>query len=192
MSPGRGSFSSSSSSEAAAAAADQLEEDLSQDTVEELLVKAESIKGLMKMERRSDAEGEGVRRGSRWFPYLDAYRARTGPVTSREVVEVVEPYIMESRKERMKKVVGGRSYSICLVIEGLTDLGNVSAAFRSADALGIQSVHVISNVKSRRCSCEVKSLVGVLSPPSVFLISGSGRESGHLSPLFFSDDRSIA
>ncbi|CAA7393524.1 unnamed protein product [Spirodela intermedia] len=147
--PGRGSLSSYSSSEAAAAA-DQLEEDLSQDTVEELLVKADKIKGLMKMERRSDVDGGGARRGSRWFPYLDAYRAGTGTVTSREVVEVVEPYIMDSRKERMKKVVGGRSYSICLVIEGLTDFGNVSAAFRSADALGIQSVHVISNVQSRR------------------------------------------
>lgn len=33
---------------------------------------------------------------------------------------------------------------MCLVVEGLSDIGNVSAAFRSADMLGVHSVHAIS------------------------------------------------
>lgn len=39
---------------------------------------------------------------------------------------------------------------MCLVVEGLCDFGNVSAAFRSADALGFQSVHVVSCDSSKR------------------------------------------
>ncbi|OAY72769.1 tRNA (guanosine(18)-2'-O)-methyltransferase [Ananas comosus] len=57
---------------------------------------------------------------------------------------------MDARKERIRRAVANRSYSVCLVVEGLTDFGNVSAAFRSADALGVQSVHVISCGGSKR------------------------------------------
>ncbi|KAL5198009.1 hypothetical protein ABZP36_001521 [Zizania latifolia] len=120
------------------------------DTVEQLLVTrpASSGKGridrLMKLQRRADGDSPGGA-GRRWFPYLDAFRA-AGDVelTSREVVEVLEPHILEARRERIRRAVENRSYSVCLVVEGLSDFGNVSAAFRSADALGVQSVHVIS------------------------------------------------
>ncbi|MQL74121.1 hypothetical protein Taro_006464, partial [Colocasia esculenta] len=142
----RGSFPYSSSP---AVAADCAEEVSSEYTVEELLVRGDRVRRMMKMERRSDGERE-AEAGGRWFPYLDVYRSETGSLTSGEVVEAIGPYILDSRKERMKKVAEGRSYSICLVVEGLTDFGNVSAAFRSADALGIQSVHVISKDKSKR------------------------------------------
>ncbi|KAL0350834.1 UNVERIFIED_CONTAM: tRNA (guanosine(18)-2'-O)-methyltransferase [Sesamum radiatum] len=67
-----------------------------------------------------------------------------------EILEGIDPYIMESRKERFRNVVNNRSYSVSLVVEGLSDFGNVSAAFRSADALGIQSVHVVSCDSSKR------------------------------------------
>lgn len=101
----------------------------------------------MKMERRSEvAEVRG-----RWFPYLDMFNAGPASLASREVIEVLDPYILVPRKERMRRAVENRSYSICLVVEGLSDFGNVSAAFRSADALGIQSVHVISSDSRKRC-----------------------------------------
>jgi tRNA G18 (ribose-2'-O)-methylase SpoU len=72
-------------------------------------------------------------------------------VTSQEVMEVLEPYILEPRRDRIRHAVRSRSYSVCLVVEGLSDFGNVSAAFRSADALGVQSVHVISCEANKRC-----------------------------------------
>lgn len=72
-------------------------------------------------------------------------------MTSREVIDALGPCILESRMERMRTVAENRSYSVCLVVEGLSDLGNVSAAFRSADALGIQSVHVVSGHGMKRC-----------------------------------------
>nr|TKW35646.1 hypothetical protein SEVIR_2G388800v2 [Setaria viridis]TKW35647.1 hypothetical protein SEVIR_2G388800v2 [Setaria viridis] len=111
---------------------------------------------LMKLQRRADDDavpgpaGPGGRR--RWFPYLDAFRPAVGgaELSSREVVEVLEPYILEPRRDRIRHAVDNRSYAVCLVVEGLSDFGNVSAAFRSADALGVQSVHVISCDSSKR------------------------------------------
>ncbi|OEL35845.1 hypothetical protein BAE44_0003141 [Dichanthelium oligosanthes] len=157
----------STSSTAAAAAAPDGDED-GVDTVEQLLLPhppSASLPGasrgridrLMKLQRRADdaavpgPAGPGTRR--RWFPYLDAFRPAAGgaELSSREVVEVLEPHILEARRDRIRRAVDNRSYTVCLVVEGLSDFGNVSAAFRSADALGVQSVHVISCDSSKRC-----------------------------------------
>ncbi|KAH7554523.1 hypothetical protein JRO89_XS12G0230800 [Xanthoceras sorbifolium] len=100
--------------------------------------------------------GGGESRGSssnkeRWFPYLDRYKCGDDVyLSSGEVVEAVGPYLMKERRERFVRVAKNRSYSVCLVVEGLSDFGNVSAAFRSADALGVQSVHVVSCNSSKR------------------------------------------
>ena len=157
----------SSLSTAAAAAPD--DED-GVDTVEQLLhprppAASSGSRGridrLMKLQRRAGgdavpgAAGPGGRR--RWFPYLDAFRpaaAGGAELCSGEVIEVLEPHILEARRDRIRRAVGNRSYAVCLVVEGLSDFGNVSAAFRSADALGVQSVHVISCDSSKRCRGE--------------------------------------
>lgn len=122
------------------------------DNVEHLLTHKDDVVGLMKMERRRiDIAGE--QRTGRWFPYLDRFKCGDEAyLSSGEVVEALEPHIMESRKERFRNVVTNRSYSVCLVVEGLSDFGNVSATFRSADALGFQSVHVVSCDSSKRCN----------------------------------------
>ncbi|KAK3127601.1 hypothetical protein QOZ80_7AG0575570 [Eleusine coracana subsp. coracana] len=131
------------------------------DTVEQLLLPIPHspsgargrIDRLMKLQRRADdADVPGPAGRRRWFPYLDAFRPAAGgaELSSREVVEVLEPHILEARRDRIRRVVDNRSYAVCLVVEGLTDFGNVSAAFRSADALGVQSVHVISHDSNKR------------------------------------------
>ncbi|XP_031490127.1 uncharacterized protein LOC116257481 [Nymphaea colorata] len=134
----------------------------SKNAVEELLGNAEKVRGLMRMERKPDLSkaDEPVdmscsqlvedAAGKRWFPYLDAFRTGDTTLTCAEILESIEPRLLYARKERLKNVVKNRSYSVCLVVEGLTDFGNVSAAFRSADALGFQSVHVISRDSSKR------------------------------------------
>ncbi|KAL3629418.1 hypothetical protein CASFOL_026640 [Castilleja foliolosa] len=125
-------------------------------TVRELLSKdKDDISRLMKMERRfSNGNGnefEDDKKGQkRLFPYFDKYNSGDACLCSSEVLEAIDPIIMDVRKEKFRNVVDNRSYSVCLVVEGLTDFGNVSAAFRSADALGIQSVHVVSSDSSRR------------------------------------------
>ncbi|KAG0493156.1 hypothetical protein HPP92_006278 [Vanilla planifolia] len=117
-----------------------------EDSVEGILLKEYGIRSLMKMERRSVPDNSS----GRWFPYLDLCRAGSILLASREVIEALEPCIMNARKERILRAVENRSYSVSLVVEGLMDFGNVSATFRSADALGIQSVHVISGGNKKR------------------------------------------
>lgn len=117
--------------------------------MEELLTKRNDVSRFMKMERRQEVEGDVQL--DRWFPYLDKFNVGSMCLSSSEVLEAMDPYIMEARKERFRNAVKNRTYSVCLVVEGLSDFGNVSAAFRSADALGFQSVHVISCNSSKRC-----------------------------------------
>ncbi|KAF3648682.1 putative anthocyanidin 5,3-O-glucosyltransferase-like [Capsicum annuum] len=126
----------------------EIPEEKSKDTVEELLCNRDDVLKLMKMERRLDIEGRGNR--ERWFPYLDKAKAGNDYLSSLEILEALNPYIMDSRKERFRNAVKHRTYSVCLVVEGLSDFGNVSATFRSADALGIQSVHVVACDSSKR------------------------------------------
>ncbi|XP_054791361.1 uncharacterized protein LOC129296986 [Prosopis cineraria] len=122
-------------------------EDQPNDTVEHLLTHADDVARLMKMERKTVHDD-----ASRWFPYIDRFKCHNTFVTSGEILEAVGPCISDVRKERFRNVVRNRSYSVCLVVEGLSDFGNVSAAFRSADALGFQSVHVVSCDSSKRCT----------------------------------------
>ena len=121
------------------------------DTVEQILNKTDDVTTFMKMERRPEGESR-FSDSSRWFPYLDEFRAGDAVLNSDQVLESVDSYIMESRKSRFEDAVRNRSYAVCLVVEGLSDFGNVSAVFRSADALGIQSLHVVSCNSSKRCN----------------------------------------
>ncbi|XVF60620.1 hypothetical protein PTKIN_Ptkin08bG0062700 [Pterospermum kingtungense] len=125
---------------------DESSEDSAKDNVEHLLTHQDDIARLMKLERKSEI----VVPSKRWFPYLNRFRCETEYLRSSEVIEVVEPILKEERKERLKGVVRNRSYFVCLVVEGLSDFGNVSATFRSAHALGLQSVHLVSSDSSKR------------------------------------------
>ncbi|KAL8144458.1 hypothetical protein V2J09_017490 [Rumex salicifolius] len=118
------------------------EEEAVKDNVEQLLSSngKDDISKLMKMERKSGSVVGPLAAGTRWFPY----------VSSRDVLDALDTLILDARKERLRNVVRNRTYSVCLVVEGLSDFGNISAAFRSADALGIQSVHVVSCDSSKR------------------------------------------
>ncbi|XP_074294564.1 uncharacterized protein LOC141622431 [Silene latifolia] len=128
-----------------------LDDDSSNDTVEQLLSpkNRHNISTSMKMERKLKFSPEDD--SGRWFPYLDKFRTNDGVVLSSEqVIEAIEPHLLDLRKERLRNVVKNRSYGVSLVVEGLSDFGNVSAAFRSADAFGFQSVHVVSCDCSKR------------------------------------------
>ncbi|GMY13782.1 trna (guanosine(18)-2'-o)-methyltransferase [Fagus crenata] len=115
-----------------------------QPKVENLLSNPHDVVRLMKMERRHD---DSINGAHHWFPYLDNFRCGAdadASLTSAEVLEALSPHILDVRQDKFRNVVRNRTYSLCLVVEGLCDLGNVSATFRSADALGFQSVHVVS------------------------------------------------
>ncbi|KAK7394448.1 hypothetical protein VNO78_14976 [Psophocarpus tetragonolobus] len=114
---------------------------------QEFLGSPDGVSTLMKMDRKPHLPLHA----SRWFPYLDTFRSPNGCVlTSAEVLLSLAPCISHPRTLRFGTVVRNRTYSLCLVVEGLCDFGNVSAAFRSADALGVQSVHVVSSDSNKR------------------------------------------
>lgn len=84
------------------------------------------------------------------FPHPEKFLAGGRHFTAAEVIERLSPHISEVRRERMHQVVASRTYTITAVLDGLYDRGNVHAVLRSAEALGIQSVHIVDtspNVK---------------------------------------------
>ncbi|BBN15946.1 tRNA (guanosine-2'-O-)-methyltransferase [Marchantia polymorpha subsp. ruderalis] len=87
-----------------------------------------------------------------WFPHSGAFKINEEGTTlsTEEVLEMLGEYMMDDRKQRIEKVVANRTYSVSVVVEGLSDVGNVSAVCRTADALGFQSVHVIANRRNMR------------------------------------------
>ncbi|KAH7435783.1 hypothetical protein KP509_06G079600 [Ceratopteris richardii] len=86
----------------------------------------------------------------KWFPYLDQFQVNDRVLRSAEIIEILGPFMLEERKDKIRRVVANRTYTVCPVVEGLLDLGNIAAVFRTADAFGFQSVHVISNDSEKR------------------------------------------
>lgn len=62
-----------------------------------------------------------------------------------DVVQVLGKYMTDRRRKRIAEVVEGRTKTVVPVVEGLYDMGNVSAVLRSAEALGCYSVHVVES-----------------------------------------------
>lgn len=62
---------------------------------------------------------------------------------AQDVVDRLAPHMTDRRRRRISDVVDHRTRSIVPVVEGLYDLGNVSAVLRSAEALGYYRAHVI-------------------------------------------------
>jgi len=66
--------------------------------------------------------------------------------TADEIVARLMAHLAPARAGRVRRVVMGRSYAVAPVLDGLHDLGNVSAVLRTAEALGCQPVHIIADV----------------------------------------------
>lgn len=61
------------------------------------------------------------------------------------IVEILSPLMTEARLARIDAVLAGRTYTVVPVVEGLINTGNVNAVMRSAEALGYQGFHIITN-----------------------------------------------
>ena len=83
--------------------------------------------------RRDDPRVEELELGS----------ARPLPAPAAEVIAALGPLVTERRLERLRSVAAGRVRSVAPVLESIADPHNASAILRSADAFGIQEVHVV-------------------------------------------------
>jgi tRNA (guanosine-2'-O-)-methyltransferase len=83
-----------------------------------------------------------------WFRFADAV------IAPDVIVSILAPQISASRKDTVERVLANRTDNLTVVVEGMIDLGNVSAVMRSADGFGVQSVHAIDTAdvykRSRR------------------------------------------
>ncbi len=59
------------------------------------------------------------------------------------VIEALSPVVTPERRKRIDQVVSQRTDDLVVVLDSVSDPHNSSAVLRSADAFGIQTVHVI-------------------------------------------------
>ena len=64
-------------------------------------------------------------------------------LTPQEIQSLMAEYLTPERVKRIAKTVEGRTCDVAVVLEGVSDLGNLSAVMRSAEAMGVQRAHVI-------------------------------------------------
>jgi len=60
-----------------------------------------------------------------------------------ELLEYLEGFISERRKERYKQILGARTNYITVAIEDVYQLHNTSAVIRSCEVFGVQQAHVV-------------------------------------------------
>lgn len=61
-----------------------------------------------------------------------------------ELITEIEPFINEARRERIQQVINSRIKQITLAFETPSDINNALAAVRTAEALGISDIHLIT------------------------------------------------
>jgi len=71
------------------------------------------------------------------------------------VCAALAPFLVEGRRERIDEIVDARLGGLTLLIENLHDPHNGAAVLRSAEAFGIQTVHVIEAAQRFRFSSDV-------------------------------------
>jgi tRNA (guanosine-2'-O-)-methyltransferase len=77
------------------------------------------------------------------FPFSDWIDIKGLKIAPEDALEKLIPLLTEDRLKKIDRVVGERTFSVALVLENIYDRGNASAVMRSAEALGITSVHMI-------------------------------------------------
>jgi tRNA (guanosine-2'-O-)-methyltransferase len=68
------------------------------------------------------------------------------------VIAALSPVVTPERLRRIEEVVEGRTDSLAVVLDRLSDPHNSSAVLRSAEAFGVQNVHAIVGVHGFRAS----------------------------------------
>jgi tRNA (guanosine-2'-O-)-methyltransferase len=71
------------------------------------------------------------------------------------VCRILEPFVAHERRERIEATVNARLGGLTLLVENLHDPQNGAALLRSAEAFGIQAVHVVEAAEKFRFSSDV-------------------------------------
>ncbi len=71
-----------------------------------------------------------------------------GNPTNQRIVEVLEPFVSDHKKDLIDQVLSQRTRHLTLVFEDIDKPHNISAVLRTAECLGIQDLHFIKNKNS--------------------------------------------
>ncbi|WP_250434511.1 TrmH family RNA methyltransferase [Hanstruepera flava] len=71
------------------------------------------------------------------------------------LLEHLEGYLTENRKARFQNVLSQRTKHFTVAIEDVYQLHNTSAVIRSCDVFGIQEVHIVEEINSKRIDREI-------------------------------------
>lgn len=112
------------------------------------------------------------------------------------MIERLRPYLTEQRIERIQGVVANRSRKVVTVIEGLINLGNVSAVMRSAEALGFFEFHIVEGDHTRfknsaRTSQGAEKWLTVSRWPSAVACASHLKARGYTLVATHLDDTSV-
>jgi tRNA (guanosine-2'-O-)-methyltransferase len=72
-----------------------------------------------------------------------------------KLLEYLESYLTENRKQRFKKVLLQRTKHFTVATEDVYQLHNTSAVIRSCDVFGIQEVNIVEEINSKRIDREI-------------------------------------
>jgi tRNA (guanosine-2'-O-)-methyltransferase len=71
------------------------------------------------------------------------YRFGDSVVEPDDIVSIISPQMSASGRDTIERVLINRTDNLTVVVEGMVDVGNVSAVMRTADGFGVRSVHAI-------------------------------------------------
>lgn len=75
---------------------------------------------------------------------VEVLPSRPLPAAAADVITALSPFLSPERTARIESVLNGRTRRLVMVLDQTTDPHNAAAVLRSADAFGIQEVHVIA------------------------------------------------
>ncbi len=78
------------------------------------------------------------------FPYNTMFEVGERLVDHHTITRIMGNHLSEKRQGAIEHVLPERTFSITAVCDNIYDVGNVAAVMRSAEAMGIQSFHVIT------------------------------------------------
>ncbi len=76
-------------------------------------------------------------------------------MTDLKLLEHLETYLTEHRKDRFAKVLSQRTKHFTVATEDVYQLHNTSAVMRSCDVFGIQEVHIVEEINSKSIDREI-------------------------------------